>query len=200
MFELITGLVKQGGYLAVFLLMAAENIFPPIPSELIMPLAGFVADRGDLAFWPAILAGWLGSIAGQLPLYYLGAKIDEERLKGWVDRRGFWLAVDSSELERAQSWFERHGRSTIFFCRLIPGLRSLISVPAGLVRMPIALFLAYTAAGTLLWTVALTYAGSMLGRNYERVQGYLDPVSTAILIGVAVWYLWRVARSYRKSR
>ncbi|MFA5505720.1 MAG: DedA family protein [Vulcanimicrobiota bacterium] len=198
MFDTITSIIGKGSYLGVFLLMLLENVFPPIPSELIMPLAGYVATTGELSFWGVILAGTVGSLAGQAALYYAGRAVGEERLKEWADNHGYWVATSSGELERAQSWFKKHGNSAVFFGRLVPGVRSLISIPAGLTKMPVGQFLLYTLAGTFLWTAALTYLGRVLGQNYQKVEQFLNPISYLVVGGIVAWYLWRVYLAQRQ--
>jgi membrane protein DedA with SNARE-associated domain len=172
--------------------MVLENVFPPIPSEVIMPLAGFMATQDRLSLLGAIAAGTLGSVLGALPLYYLGRKIGGERLKAVADRHGRWLTVSRQDLDNAQQWFDRHGNLAVFLCRLIPGIRSLISIPAGMHGMSLALFLLYTTMGAGLWTALLTLAGYGLGANFHQVATYLDPVSYVVLAVIVVLYLWRV--------
>ena len=200
MFDWIKEIIDQGGYLGIVFLMFLENVFPPIPSELIMPLAGFLSVRGDFSFLGVILAGTLGSVLGQLPLYYLGRAFGKDRLKGWVKRHGHWAATTPEELERSIKRFERYRGAAVFFCRLVPTLRSLISIPAGLSNMNLAPFLAYTLAGTALWTAALAGLGKVLESNYEQVSTYLNPVSTGILVLLVIAYFWGVIKSYRKNK
>ena len=199
MFDAITSIIGKGSYIGVFFLMLLENIFPPIPSELIMPLAGYVATTGKLSFWGVIVAGALGSLIGQAALYYLGRAVGEKRIKKWADDHGYWVATSSEELDHAQTWFENHGRTAVFFGRLVPGVRSLISIPAGLTRMPVSQFLLYTLAGTFVWTAALTFLGRILGQNYHKVEQFLNPVSYLIVGGIVVWYLWRVYKGYQEE-
>jgi membrane protein DedA with SNARE-associated domain len=187
-------LMYGAGYPALIFLMFVENVFPPIPSELIMPLAGYMVTRGQLSFVGIVLAGTLGSVLGALPLYYAGRALGEERVMDWVDRRGRWVTVSRQDLERAKRWFERHGGMAVLFCRLIPGVRSLISIPAGIERMPVAAFLAYTTVGAGLWTTLLASLGYVLGGKYKEVEQYLDPVSYVVLGGIVVLYLVRVVR------
>src|SRR4028119_1799709 len=123
MFEWITNLMNSLGYFAVVVLMFLENMFPPIPSELIMPLAGYTVTKGKLTFVGVVLAGTLGSVLGALPLYYLGQFIGEERLKTWADQHGKWLTVSREDIEQSRSWFDRHGSKAVFLCRLVPGVR-----------------------------------------------------------------------------
>jgi len=147
MVQWIENLMTSLGYLGIVLLMFVENVFPPIPSELIMPLAGFTASRGDLNLALVILAGTVGSVLGALPLYFLGRLVGEERLVAWADRYGKWLTVRGKEIRKADDWFDRHGHKTVLFGRLVPGVRSLLSIPAGLSEMPMPKFLLYTSIG-----------------------------------------------------
>ncbi len=191
----IISVMQTMGYTGIGLLMFLENIFPPIPSELIMPAAGFAATSGGLTLWGAILAGIAGSVLGQLPLYYLGRVVGRRRLKRLADRYGRWLMVSSASIDRADASFNRHGKAAVFFCRVVPGLRSLISIPAGIAKMNLATFLLWTTLGTSIWTTALTTLGYVLGRNYERVSEYLGPISTAVtVLLIAAAIIWVVRR------
>lgn len=192
MFDWITGIASEGGYPGIVLLMLAENIFPPIPSELIMPLAGFVAAQGKLDPALVVLAGTLGSVLGTLPWYYAGRWLGEERLCRFAARHGRWLTFDDKDLGRAIRWFERHGRIAVLIGRLVPTVRTLISLPAGMARMPLVPFLAYSSIGTLLWNAALTASGYLLEANYQRVADYADLVSKIVIGLILVVYLWRV--------
>lgn len=200
MFDFITEFMQSGGYLAVFALMALENIFPPIPSELIMPFAGFVAARGDLHVVGVLIAGTAGSVAGALPWYYAGKVYGKERLEKFADKHARWMTVTHGDIEHAMDSFEKHGRKVVLFGRLIPAIRTLISVPAGLAKMPMGQFLLYSTVGSLVWTGILTGAGYMLESQYERVAQYVDPVSKAILIGLLGWYLYRVATFKKRAK
>jgi membrane protein DedA with SNARE-associated domain len=199
-FDFITEFMQSGGYLAVFALMALENIFPPIPSELIMPFAGFVAARGDLNVVGVLIAGTAGSVAGALPWYYAGKVYGKERLEKFADKHARWMTVTHGDIEHAMESFEKHGRKVVLFGRLIPAIRTLISVPAGLAGMPMGQFLLYSTVGSLVWTGILTGAGYMLESQYERVAHYVDPVSKAILIGLLGWYLYRVATFKKRAK
>jgi len=192
-FDFITEFMQNSGYFGVFALMALENIFPPIPSELIMPFAGFVAARGDLSVAGVLVAGTAGSVAGALPWYYAGKVYGKERLEKLADKHARWLTVTHGDIEHAMDAFEKHGKKVVLLGRLIPAIRTLISVPAGLAKMPLAQFLLYSTVGSLLWTGILTGAGYLLESQYERVADYVDPVSKAVLIGLVGWYLYRVA-------
>ena len=195
MFEWIVDIVRQSEYLGIFLLMLVENLFPPIPSELIMPMGGFLADQGELNLTGVIVAGTAGSYVGQVALYFLGRKVGEKRFEAWVEAHGHWLAISPEEVKRAHRWLHRRrGGVAVFLGRLLPGIRSLISLPAGMTKMPLALFLPWTLAGTALWTGLLTGGGLLLGQNYDKVEKALDPLSWLVLGGIVVSYVWRVAR------
>jgi membrane protein DedA with SNARE-associated domain len=185
-------MMSATGYVGLVLLMVLENVFPPIPSEVIMPLAGFMATQDRLSLLGVIVAGTLGSALGALPLYYVGRKIGEERLKGFADRHGRWLTLSREDLDSAKQWFDRHGGLAVFLCRLVPGVRSLISIPAGIEGMPLAPFLLYTTIGAGLWTALLTLAGYGLGANFRQVETYLDPASYVVLALIVALYVWRV--------
>lgn len=200
MFDFVTSLIEKTGYAGVFLLMLAENVFPPIPSEMIMPLAGFSAARGDLNIVGVALAGTVGSLLGTLIWYFLGRKVGLERLQRWADRGGRWIAVSPQELEHATDWFCRHCGKSVLLGRLLPTVRTLISVPAGITNMAFGRFLLYSAIGTALWTGALAAAGYLLEDGYEQVQTYLNPVANVIFAGIAIVYLYRVVTFKRRSR
>ncbi|XWN31592.1 MAG: DedA family protein [Devosia sp.] len=192
MFDWITGLVEDGGYVGVFFLMFLENVFPPIPSELIMPLAGFVAARGELGFLGVIAAGTLGSLLGTTLWFGLGHMVGIGRIKRLAERHGRWLTLSPDDVTRAQMVFARYGVLAIFFGRLIPAIRTLISVPAGLAQMKLPVFLFWTALGTCLWTTALASAGYLLESQYALIEGQINAVSNVILVLVVIWYVYRV--------
>ena len=194
MAEWVIQFIGDHGYGAVFALMLAENLFPPFPSELIMPFAGFQAARGQLA-WPlVILTGTLGSLVGALPWYFAGRTLGMERTLTFAGRHGRWLTLSRRDLEGAEHWFGRHGALALVLGRLVPALRTVISLPAGVCRMPLGRFCLWTAVGSGLWCSALTAAGYLLEAEYERIAGVMQPVSTGILVIVVAWYLWRVVR------
>jgi membrane protein DedA with SNARE-associated domain len=194
MLDWITHIIQTLSYPGITLLMFLENVFPPLPSELIMPLAGYVASRGGLATVGVILAGTLGSILGALPPYYLGLRLGEERLCEWADRHGRWLALSGHDIERAKQWFDRHGAAAVLIGRLVPGIRSVISLPAGVDRMPLPLFLAYTTVGAGAWTALLTGAGHVLGTHYQIVDRFLGALSTAVIAGIVLAFAVRAVR------
>jgi membrane protein DedA with SNARE-associated domain len=198
--EWITNLMTSMGYLGIGLLMFLENLFPPIPSELIMPLAGFNIAKGKMEFLPAIAAGTIGTVLGAFPWFYLGRQFSEERIKKLLDRYGKWLRISGKDIDKAQGWFTRFGPVAVLIGRLIPGVRTLISLPAGMAEMSLAPFLLYSTIGTTLWVSLLVYAGYLLGDNYEDIEGYLAPFSKIILgLIVGVILVW-LLRKYLRSR
>jgi membrane protein DedA with SNARE-associated domain len=199
MFEWIVETVEAWGYLGVFLLMLAENLFPPIPSELIMPLAGFVAARGDLSFTGVMIAGLLGTMAGALPWYYAGKLFGAARVKALAARFGRVMTVEPRDVDYAVSWFDRHGVKAVLFGRLVPTVRTLISVPAGIVRMNFGTFMLYSTIGSAAWIGLLTGAGYVLNANYTRVAEYIDPVSKIVVALVVLVYLYRFFTWKRSS-
>lgn len=200
MFDWITGFVVRSGYGGVLLLMLAENVVPPIPSELIMPLAGFTAARGQLSLVLVIIAGTAGSLLGALLWYFVGRRLGLERLKHLAARHGRWVTLSPDDVDRADGWFGRHGSKAVFFGRLIPTVRTLISVPAGIAGMPLPSFLAWSTLGTGLWTALLAGAGYLLLSQYELVADYLNPVSTAVVVLIVGWYLYRAVTFRSRGR
>ena len=199
MFDLVASIVEKSGYAGVFLLMLAENVFPPFPSEVIMPLAGFAAARGDLNAVAVAAAGTAGSLLGALLWYVLGRRIGLKRLQRWAGRGGRWIALSPGELGRASAWFERHCGKAVLFGRLLPTVRTLISVPAGIARMPFARFILYSAIGSALWTSGLAAAGYLLEDRYEQVAHYLNPVANVIFAAITGAYLYRVVTFKRRQ-
>jgi membrane protein DedA with SNARE-associated domain len=184
------------GYVGLALLLIAENLFPPIPSEVVLPLAGFLVGRGDLGFWQALLASTLGSVAGALILYTLG-RFGGRRL---VLRYGRFLRVDDDGLDRADGWFRRYGDWVVLFARVVPFARSVVSIPAGTMKMPVIRFTTMTALGSLAWNTLLIGAGVILGANWQRVDVWIGSYSNVVLVGAAVAVAVLLAlRQLRKS-
>jgi len=188
--------VSTGGYPALAGLILAENLFPPIPSELILPLAGFYVGQGEMTFILAVLAATIGSLAGALLLYAI-ARFGGRKL---VLRFGKFLRVKEQDLDKADHWFDRHGAPIVLFGRLVPGARSLVSIPAGLSEMPVAKFIALTTLGSTAWNCALIGAGWALGEHYEQVGGIVGPIGTAVVAMCALAVLALVIRAYRNRR
>ncbi len=197
MFDWVVMLLGNGGYLGIFLLMLAENLFPPIPSELVMPLAGFLAAQGAMSLPLAIAVGTAGSVTGALFWYWVGLRFGEARLRRMAERYGRWLTVSPKDVETASAWFDRNGGRMVFLGRMVPAVRTLISIPAGIARMPLPSFLALTAAGSTLWTGALAVAGYLLESQYARVEGWVNPVSTVVVALLVLWYGVRLVRVRR---
>ncbi|MEV8631599.1 DedA family protein [Streptosporangium sp. NPDC051023] len=162
--------------------IALENLFPPLPSEVILPLAGFTASKGNMSLFDAVLWTTFGSVAGALALYGVGALLGRERVVAIAAKLPL---VDVSDIEKTEAWFARHGRKTVFFGRMIPIFRSLISIPAGVERMPLPVFTLLTTLGSLIWNTAFVMAGYLLGENWSLVEGYMGIVSKVVL-GVVV--------------
>ncbi|HEY0817703.1 MAG TPA: DedA family protein [Rhizobacter sp.] len=197
MTDAIIEFISNHGYWAIAVLMFAENVFPPLPSEMIMPFAGFVAARGELSAAGVVTAGVAGSLAGGLPWFFLARRWGAERLKRLADRHGRWLTVSRAELERAERWFQHHGVGVLVLGRLVPGVRTLVAVPAGLAGMSLRSFVVWSSLGSLLWTGLLTAAGFLLEDRYEEVVGVLDPAAKIVLASIVVAYVVRVARGRR---
>ncbi|WP_112875356.1 DedA family protein [Paracoccus endophyticus] len=193
MFDWVLTVIESWGYPGIFLLMLGENVFPPIPSEVIMPLTGYLCGTGALSLVPAVLAGTAGSVAGTSLWYLLGRRIGAAALKRWAARHGRLMTVSPGDIDAAQGWFDRHGGKAVLLGRMIPTIRTLISVPAGIARMSWGRFLMLTTLGSLAWTGLLTGAGYLLESQYDRVGNVLDPVSKLVVVVVVAVYLYRVA-------
>ena len=198
MSEWIQHQLDQMTYWTVGWLMVVENLFPPIPSEIVMPSAGYAASRGDLTLAGVIAAGSAGSLVGAVILYYAGRWLGQERLERWAERHGSWLAIGRKDVVKAFDWFERHGGKAVFFGRLVPGVRSLISLPAGAARMPLPAFLLYSGLGSGLWAAALAWGGQRLGKEYESISRWLGPASWVVLGVIALSFVVAVVRRRRQ--
>jgi membrane protein DedA with SNARE-associated domain len=181
------------GYPGIFAAMVAENVFPPIPSEVVLPLAGFEVDGGDLNFLLVVIAATLGSLAGALILYAIGLYGGRPLVLRW----GKLLRVTEQDLDRAEDWFDRWGDWVVLGARVVPLARSLVSIPAGMMRMGLVRFIALTALGSFVWNAVLVFAGKQLGANWEDVTGIVEdyslPLRVAFVLALAAggWWLWR---------
>jgi membrane protein DedA with SNARE-associated domain len=193
----VVDLMEALGAPGVGLAIALENLFPPLPSEVFLPLAGFAAARGDLSLVAAIVWTTLGSVVGALALYALGAALGRNRLRAIAHRMPL---VDVTDIDKAEAWFARHGPKAVFFGRMVPLVRSMISVPAGVERMSLALFVALTTAGSLIWNSAFVLAGYLLGENWHVVEGYAGILSKVVLGAIALAVVVFVVRRIRRSR
>jgi len=198
----ITEFMDQFGYFGVFLLIMFENIFPPIPSEVILTFGGFMTTYSDMTRMGVIVAATAGSVMGAMILYSIGTLLDVARLEKIVDRWGQLLRLTRKDIHRADAWFDKYGPWTVLICRLIPLIRSLISVPAGMSNMNFPLFILLTVIGSLIWNVALVSLGATVGDNWESIIHYMDIYSNVAygLIGiggiaVCIWYI-----RYRRKR
>ncbi len=200
MLEWITNTINTLGYGGIAFLMFLENVFPPIPSELIMPLAGFVSKQGQLNVFYVFLAGLKGSVLGALIWYYPGKLLGSERLEGLADKYGKWLSVSSKDIVKANQWFDKQGNKAVLIGRLVPGVRTLISVPAGINNMPLIPFLLYSTIGSAAWVGLLTYSGYALGSQYELVEKYIGVVSKVVAVGIVLAIAALVIKRQKKIR
>lgn len=197
--------VHSLGYGGVALMVALENLFPPIPSELVLPLAGFVVASEQASLIGMVAAATFGSMLGAYALYGFSAAIGPVRLRNLVNRHGRWLGLTEDDLDRSEQWFDRRARSIVLVSRCVPLMRSLISVPAGLRRMPLLPFTAYTLAGSLVWNIGLIGAGYLLGESWQRAGRPVEYLRDGIVVALAlalIWFVWRriLAPRVRRSR
>jgi len=192
----IHDIIERYGYIGVALLVALENLLPPIPSEAVLPLAGFIAGRGDASLLGMIGAATVGSVVGAWLLYGIAALVGPLRLRAFVLRHRRWLRIEARHIDRAELWFASRGAIVVLVGRCVPLLRSLVSVPAGFHRMPIGLFTLYTGLGSLVWNTALIGAGAVLGDQWERVGDVVGMLQTAVIVVLALlaaFLVWRYA-------
>lgn len=194
MIEALGQLIERGGYAGILLLTFIETIFPPLPSELFMPMAGFVAARGPLTLPGVIACGTLGSLAGAWFWYALGRAIGLARMKQLAARHGRWLTLHPDDIDRGARWFEHHGGGVVLFGRMVPAIRGVVSIPAGIAHMPPGRFLLLSGIGNAIWTSLLMTAGYRLGDDYEKVAAWAAPVSNIFILVLVAVYLWRLAR------
>jgi membrane protein DedA with SNARE-associated domain len=186
----VQDVIEQLGALGVALLVILENVFPPIPSEIVLPFAGFVAQRGDGSVVVMILAATAGAVIGALVLYAIAALIGDVRLAAFIERFGKWFGVKPSDLARAEAWFDRHSVAAVLLGRCVPLIRSVVSIPAGFRRMRLVPFVAYTAVGSAAWNTALIGAGAILGDQWDKVEPYVA-VLQYVVIAVIVLFVVR---------
>lgn len=181
-------MMEQFGYLGILVMMAIENLFPPIPSEVILPFGGFMTTYTNLSVLGVIITATTGSVLGAIVLYGIGTLIDVPRLEKIVDRYGRILRIKKEHIQKADHWFEKHGYWTVLFCRVIPIVRSLISIPAGMSKMTFWLFLLFTMTGTLVWNAILVFFGAILGESWQEILRFMEYYSMIIyvLIGIGL--------------
>ena len=201
--DLITKTVETNPYIAYFVIsfaMFLENLIPPIPSEIIMPLGGFFVYTGDLNFYILIVSGLIGTVVGALPWYFLGKLLNEKKLSNFIDRKGKFVGISLKDLDKSRLWFEKYGVALVFWGRLIPGIRTLISVPAGIELMPINKFLIWTSLGSLIWVIFLTSAGYLFGENYEIIGLYIDNFKIILKPIFVILILFFLIRFFKKLK
>ena len=199
----ITQFMEQYGYLGVFLMIALENIFPPIPSEIILPFGGFMTTYTSMTVTGVVIASTAGSVVGAVILYGIGLLLDVERLEKIIDRFGHILRITKEDIHKADAWFDKYGIWTVLFCRMVPLIRSLISIPAGMSNMKFWLFLVFTTVGTLIWNIILVSVGAALGDNWDRITEFMDVYSNiayAIIgIGIIIFLVYFFNKKRKKS-
>ena len=199
MTDLVFRLIEWGGYFGVALLMFLETVFPPIPSEVIMPLAGVIAARGEMSLPIVILCGTAGAMLGNIVWFGVAKLIGYERFEPLIRRFGRWLTLDWNEVERVHKLFDNHGNAIVFIGRMLPTVRSLVSIPAGLLKMRFLPFVIWSTLGSAIWTAGLAIAGWVLGQQFDQVETVLGPLSLAVIGAVVLWYLYRVI-TWRPAR
>lgn len=192
MTDWVLNLIDAGGYWGIFLLMVLENVFPPVPSELIMGIGGIRVGQGQMDMSLLLLAGTLGTTVGNYFWYMAGRLLGFERLKPLVDRYGRWATMEWKDVEALDRLFGKYGQGAVFVFRFLPVFRTMISLPAGLFRMGHIRFLLWTAAGALVWNVVLAYAGYLLGYHFNQIDKYVGPIATVCVVGAVIAYLWRL--------
>jgi membrane protein DedA with SNARE-associated domain len=198
--EWIISIMEKLGYLGIALLMFLDNIFPPVPSEIIMPSAGYSASRGELLLIGVIIAGCIGSLVAAAVLYWIGYKFNHETIFRFVDRYGKYFFIQSSDVKTALDWFEHYGHRIVFFGRMVPAVRSLISIPAGMSRMPFWKFMFYSSLGTIIWTSFLACVGFYFGENQALMHQIFSQVGY-VMLGIALLImLWIFYRRYQRKR
>ncbi|HEV7287858.1 DedA family protein [Sphingomonas sp.] len=200
MTEFILNLIAWGGYIGIFILMTLENVFPPIPSEVIMGLGGMAVARGDMDMTPLLIVATLGTTLGNVFWYGVGRWIGIARLKPFVDRHGRWLTMTWDDVEKLNHFFHRHGGWVVFVFRFLPTFRTMISLPAGMAKMGMPRFLLATFVGSAIWNAVLAYAGLLLGSRFEELQVYVGPVAIGTSVLVVVAWAYRVVTWKRRVR
>ena len=185
--------IASTSYAGVFVLMTLESACIPLPSEVTMPFAGFLVSQGALNFWLVVVAGGLGNLVGSLIAYYVGLALEDTVLRTFIRKHGKWVLMSEHDYELAEVWFRRHGEIVVFVSRLLPIIRTFISLPAGVARMNVTRFCIYTITGSLLWSTLLTYIGVQLGDHWHQLSEIwhqFDIVISVILIGLLALYIW----------
>lgn len=195
---MLTHIIQSSGYFAVFALMTLESAFIPIPSEVTMPFAGFLASRGMLNLWIVVFMGGLGNLVGSLVGYYIGALFKEEMLLGWIRRYGKYVLLREEDYYRGLTWFSKYGSLGVFASRLLPAVRTFISLPAGVFKMNVIKFSLYTFIGSLLWSALLTWIGYALGSQWDNIGSYIKPLEYAVILFVGLSLMYYLYRRMKK--
>lgn len=199
--QFILHIIEQFGYFGVFFLILLENVFPPIPSEVILLISGFFSSYTSLSVFYMILASTLGSFLGAIILYYIGKIFNKERLKKIVNGRlGKILFLKENDIDKADEWFDNKGNKSVFFCRFVPIVRSLISIPAGMSEMPMGKFIIYTICGSMIWNTVLICLGYRLGSNWGYVLTILDKYQMVVIVILVIIFGYVIIKFYRKKR
>lgn len=197
-----TGVIDTLGYVGLAFLIALETLVPPIPSELILPLAGYRSASGKFEFYLMVLAATAGSLLGSSVIYWIGRWAGDKRIEGVIERYGKWLVITCEDLAKSRRWFQRYGTPAVIISRVIPGMRSIISLPAGVSGMPYAKFALLTVLGSAVWNIALVGAGYFLGHNWDQVEAWLDPIGPviyALIVLVVVSFITKRLWDKRRS-
>ncbi len=200
MTEMILNLVQSWGYVGIFILMFLENVFPPIPSEVIMGLGGVMVAKGRFDYWTLVAVAVAGTTLGNWVWYAIGRWVGYERLKPLVERYGRWLTLDWDEVEKLHDWFIRYGSGIVFVCRFLPIARTMVSLPAGMVKMSQVKFLIWTAAGSTIWIAALAGAGSWFGKQFAEVDRFIGPLALVAIGSIILLYIYRVVTWKPKAK
>lgn len=197
----VVEVMEQFGYIGILVMMALENIFPPIPSEIVLPFGGFMTTYSSLSVVGVLVTATTGSLIGSTILYGIGRLVDRSRMEKLINQWGYLLRVDKTDIDRAEAWFEKYGSWTVLLCRMVPLVRSLISIPAGMTRMNLNLFLLYTLIGTMMWNVLLVYLGVVLGASWGKILAFMDLYSLVIyfVLGISVVMLIALLIQRRKN-
>lgn len=200
--DLIVDLINRFGYLGIFFLITLENIFPPIPSEVILTFSGFMTTESNLTIFGSVFFSSLGSVLGAIILYFIGNILHKDRLKKIISGKlGKFLCLNEKDIEKANNWFERKENKTVFFCRFIPVVRSLISLPAGMAKMNLIQFIIYTLTGSLLWNFILIFLGNRVGKNWKNIVNLINNYSHIVLFMFIIVFIgFIIYNSRRKKR
>ncbi|WP_210620130.1 DedA family protein [Mammaliicoccus lentus] len=200
----ITSVMEQFGYFGIALLILVENVFPPIPSEVILTFGGFMTTKSELSIFGVVVASTIGSVGGAVILYWIGRILNVERLERIIEKWGKYLRLTKDDVRKADAWFDKYGPWTVFFCRFIPLIRSLISIPAGMSGMNQWLFLVLTTLGTLIWNLVLVLVGAKVGNNWHQIVNYMDVYSNimyaVIAVSAVIFIIWFIKRKKTSTK